>query len=378
MAPYRSLLPVCQAFVATRGQRGTATVGAWAARVGLVIPSLPLVISLLVGMVSHPIVCHGQEGAAPKAADLVTDGQVIDLASDRYLKLFAELRLSHGFSQEELLRLFYGVQIQKRVLELMDRQTEALPYYKYYPLFIKDEVICEGRRMLTEHKAVLDAIEKEIGVDRRIVVAIWGIESRFGTHKGAYSMFRTLNTMFDAYPRRREFYRQQLIEYLLLCKENGVDPLGVTGSYGGAFGQTQFIPSSFRQYAVDFDHNGKRDVWESVPDILASIANYLHNFGWTLGAPLTAELGLDLKAQKLRDAFAQGRSGLLPWNEVKELQQATIQALPEGQKLSIVGLELAEGGMRYVAGYPNFQAITKWNNSNRYAMAVTELAARFQ
>jgi membrane-bound lytic murein transglycosylase B len=361
MAPYRSPLSVRQAFAATRGQRATTTVCAWAARVGFVIRSLPLAISLLVGTVSHPIVCHGQEGATPKAADLVTDGQVIDLASDRYLKLFAELRLSHGFSQEELLRLFYGVQIQKRVLELMDRQTEALPYYKYYPLFIKDEVICEGRRMLTEHKAVLDAIE-----------------SRFGTHKGAYSMFRTLNTMFDAYPRRREFYRQQLIEYLLLCKENGVDPREVTGSYGGAFGQTQFIPSSFRQYAVDFDHNGKRDVWESVPDILASIANYLHNFGWTLGAPLTAELGLDLKAQELRDAFAKGRSGLLPWNEVKELQQATIPALPEGQKLSVVGLELAEGGMRYVAGYPNFQAITKWNNSNRYAMAVTELAARFQ
>jgi membrane-bound lytic murein transglycosylase B len=320
----------------------------------------------------------GRENSTPLAADQVTDGQVIDLSSDRYINLFNDLRMQHGFSQEELLRLFYGVSIQKKVLELMDRQTEALPYYKYYPIFINDEVIAEGRRLLQEHKELLDAIEKQIGVDRQIVIAIWGIESRFGTHKGGFNMFRTLNTLFDAYPRRREFYRQQLIEYLLLCKENGVNPLTVTGSYGGAFGQTQFMPSSFRQYAVDFDHNGKKDVWESVPDVLASIANYLHSFGWTLAAPVTAELGRELKAQPLVDAYAKGRSGLVPWEEVKKLQQVAIPGLPSDRKLTIVGLELADGGTRYVAGYPNFQAITKWNNSNRYAMAVTELAARFK
>lgn len=334
-----------------------------------------LVIGL--GWVS-PVAAAFKEGPAPLAADLVEDGQVIDLSTDRYLALFAELREKHGFSQEDLLRLFYGVSIQKRVLELMDRQTEALPYYKYYPLFIKDAVIAEGRQLLQEHKVLLDGIEKEIGVDREIVVAIWGIESKFGNHKGAFSMFKTLNTMFDAYPRRREFYRQQLVEYLLLCKENSVDPLSVTGSYGGAFGQTQFIPSSFRQYAVDFDHDGKRDVWESVPDILASIANYLHSFGWVQGAPVTAELGMTLKDQRLTDAYVKGRRALLPWRDVKDLQQVSIPEAPDDKKVSIVGLELEGGGTRYVAGYPNFQAITKWNNSNRYAMAVTELAAKFK
>jgi len=319
-----------------------------------------------------------QERSAPVAADLVEDGQAIDLASDRYLELFKELRLKYGFSPEELLRLFSGVSIQKKVLELMDRQTEAMPYYKYYPLFIKHAVIAEGRSLLQEHKVLLDEIEKEIGVDREIVVAIWGIESKFGNHKGAYSMFRTLNTMFDAYPRRRDFYRQQLIEYLLLCKENSVDPLAITGSYGAAFGQTQFIPSSFRQYAVDFDHDGKRDVWASVPDILASIANYLHSFGWIKGAPITSELGRALKDQRLVDAYAKGRTALLPWSEVKQLQQIAMPSFPDYTKVSIVGLELEDGGTRYVAGYPNFQAITKWNNSNRYAMAVTELAAKFK
>jgi len=316
--------------------------------------------------------------AAPLAADLVEDGQVIDLASDRYQELFKDLRLKHGFNQEELLRLFAGVTIQKKVLELMDRQSEAMPYYKYAPLFINASVISEGRKQLREHQELLDRIEKELGVDRQIVVAIWGIESKFGNHKGAYSLFRTLNTMFDAYPRRRDFYRQQLIEYLLLCKENSVDPLAINGSYGAAFGQTQFIPSSFRQYAVDFDHDGRRDVWESVPDILASIANYLHSFAWVYGAPLTVDLGRELKDQRLTAAYLKGRTALLPWGEVRQIQGVTGATLADDKKVTVVGLELEDGGTRYVAGLPNFQAITKWNNSNRYAMAVTELAAQLK
>lgn len=314
----------------------------------------------------------------PKAADLVRDGQPIDLTSPRYIGLFKELRLRHGFTKQEIDALFAGVTIKKRVLELMDTQWEAKPYYQYYPRFITKKVISKGRRLLNKHKDLLDRVEKELGVEREIVVAIWGIESQFGNHKGAFSMFQTLNTMFDAYPRRRTFYRQQLVEYLLLCRENGVDPLEITGSYGGAFGQTQFIPSSFRIYAVDFDGDGRRDVWGSVPDILASIANYLHKFHWTIDAPVYWELGHELKGQKLVAAFEKGRTGLVPWQDVMRIQQVKMEPSPQNRDVTIVGLELEDGGMRYVAGYPNFQAITKWNNSNRYAMAVAELAEKFR
>ncbi len=320
-------------------------------------------------------------GASKKkvlAADLVTDGQKIELASQRYTGLFKELRQRHNFVQEDLLRLFYGVTIKKRVLELMDRQYEAKPYFEYHPLFITNKVIKEGKAKLKQHAALLDRIEKELGVEREIIVAIWGIESRFGRHKGAFSMFQTLNTMFEAYPRRREFYRQQLINYLLLCRDNDVDPHSVTGSYGGAFGQTQFIPSSFREYAVDFDGDGKRDVWNSIPDILASIANYLHRFHWTFAAPIYSELGGNLNDQKLKKAYDKGRKGFVPLADVKRIQQRELPPSPEGKSVTIVGLELKNGGMRYVAGYPNFQAITKWNNSNRYAMAVTELAEKLK
>jgi membrane-bound lytic murein transglycosylase B len=185
--------------------------------------------------------------------------------------------------------------------------------------------------------------------------------------------------MFDAYPRRSNFYRGQLINFLLLCRENGVDPLSVTGSYGGAFGQTQFIPSSFREYAVDFDRDGRRDVWSSVPDVLASIANYLRSYKWTFGAPIYVDIGPELRGDKLTEANKKGRKGLIDWREVMAIQKVDLPKSPENRELTIVGLKLDDqGAMRYLAAYPNFQAITKWNNSNRYAMAVAELAEQLK
>jgi membrane-bound lytic murein transglycosylase B len=313
---------------------------------------------------------------APKAAELVRDGQPIDLTSPRYQELFRELREVHQYSQEEIDRLFAGVTIKQRVLELMDTQWEAKPYFLYYPLFITPEVVAEGREKLAANRDLLDRIEKEIGVEREIVVAIWGVETRYGQHKGAFNLFQTLNTMFDAYPRRSNFYRDQLVNFLLLCRENHVEPLTVTGSYGGAFGQTQFIPSSFRDYAVDFDRDGNRDVWNSTPDVLASIANYLHRYGWVFRAPIYQEIGLKLKSESLENAYKTGRAGLVPVAEVALAQGMDLPPAPDNKEVTIVGLELLDGGMRYVAGYPNFQAITAWNNSNRYAMAVTELAEK--
>ncbi|MFA7384219.1 MAG: lytic murein transglycosylase [Desulfurivibrionaceae bacterium] len=341
-----------------------------------------LALSLLLSGVNFfclpGLAAAGAGEVTPLAAELVEDGQAIDLSSPRYQELLQELATGYGFDKEELERIFAGVAIKKRVLELMDTQWEAKPYFEYFPKFITPQIIGRGKRLLAEHREVLDRIENELGVEREIVVAIWGIESKFGAHKGAFGMFQTLNTMFDAYPRRSKFYRKQLIEYLLLCRENGVDPLTITGSYGGAFGQTQFIPSSFRLYAVDFDGDGRRDVWESVPDVLASIANYLQRFGWTFNAPVYREIGVSLKGETLEKAYAQGRKGFVSRAAVEKIQNVELPPSPENKELTIVGLELPDGGMRYVAGYPNFQAITKWNNANRYAMAVSELAEKLK
>ncbi len=313
-------------------------------------------------------------------ADLVEDGQPIDLQQEKYQQLFAELSQKYQFTPQELQTIFKGQAINRQVLVMMDKQWEAKPYYQYAPRFITPENIREGKAKLAQHKELLDRIEATFGVNREVVVAIWGVETRYGASQGKFDVLQTLNTLFDAYPRRSDFYRKELIAYLLLCRENGVDPHGIMGSYGAAFGQTQFIPSSFREYSVSFDGDDKRDVWHSVPDILASIANYLKRSKWTLNAPIYGELGHVLKDPLLVAAELKGRKELVPFDLVRKVQNPELPLSPQNRPLTIIGLELPPGGefaKRFIAGYPNFQAITEWNHSNRYAMAVTELAEAF-
>ena len=334
-----------------------------------------LCICLMAVMLCSSLPLFAQE--QPKAADLVVNNQPIDVHTEKYSELFRELRDVHGFSQQELDTLFEGLAIDRKVLELMDKQWEAKPYYEYWPLFITPSVIATGKKKLKEYEALLNRIESELGVDREYVIAIWGIESRFGANHGKYGVFRTLNTLFDAYPRRATFFRNQLVQFLILCRQNQINPLEVKGSYAGAFGQTQFIPSSFQEYAVSFDGDARRDVFGSIDDILASIANYLRRFKWTLDAPVYVDIGSELRSDKLVQANRTGRKALVDWHEVAAAQGLRLPPPPQNRGLTIVGLEvhpMEGGGFRYVAGYPNFQAITAWNNSNRYAMAVSELA----
>lgn len=315
--------------------------------------------------------------AKTKAADLVNDGQPINLEQKKYHLLFQELTREHGFTSTELQDIFRGVRINKRVLELMDKPWEAKPYYQYAPLFLTKQQIETGREMLMQHREILDRIEQDIGVDREIIIAIWGIETRYGANQGSFYVFQTLNTLFDAYPRRSKFFRKELVHFLALCKENSIDPRSIKGSYAGAFGQTQFIPSSFRAYALSFDGDTKRDVWNSVPDVLASIAHYLKKHHWTLDSTIYWDLGNELKDSQLVSAHLKGWKGRVSWEKVRDTQAPGIPRPPGDRQLSIVGLELpsdSKNPMRYIAGFPNFQAITHWNHSNRYAMAAVQLA----
>lgn len=320
--------------------------------------------------------------ATPVPISSVQDGQFIDLQQEKYKVLFRELEQQYQFSSAELEQIFQGQKISERVLELMDKQWKPRPYYEYFTLFLTPETIRTGREKLQEYKELLDRIEKKFGVEREIIVAVWGIETRYGTHQGDFNILRTLNTLFAAYPRRADFFRKELIHFLILCREHGVDPKTAAGSYAGAFGQAQFMPSSFRRFAVSFDGNDHCDLWNSVPDALASIANYLKLHGWVQGTPIYAELGNTLKDERLRAAMEEGRKGRVPWELVRALQKTVqkkdIPPSPGGLPLSIIGLELdpkkSDHAYRYVAGYPNFHTITEYNHSLFYGMAVSELA----
>lgn len=309
----------------------------------------------------------------------VADEGLIDLSSDRYQQLFRELEQQHNFDRVELERLFEGLRVDPKVLELMDRPWEAKPYYQYRTLFITSSTIAKGKEKLQQHRLLFDRIEAAFGVDREYLVAIWGVESGFGVNQGKFNLFRTINSLFDRYPRRAAFYRRELIEFLLLCRTNGIDPLGVNGSYAGAFGQAQFIPSSFNRYAVDFDGDNRADLINSPQDVFASIANYLKEFGWALHAPVYAELGNSLH-EELPSNIQAGKNNI-NWRLLAHLQQVSLPRPPKEQQLSIVRLDRSPeqgGGMRYVAAYPNFHAITEYNHSDRYAMAVSEMAEAFK
>jgi len=341
--------------------------------------SLCFFLFFLSAVILFPHFAYSQESIP--AANRVQDGQQIDLTQEKYTILFDTLVQDHGFSRTELDQIFSKVSIKRKVLVLMDKQWEAKPYYQYRPLFITNTVIQTARTKLQQYKTILDHIEKELGVDREVVIAIWGVESRFGRYSGDFNVFRTLNTLFSAYPRRSEFFGKELLHFLVLCKENNYDPLSIKGSYAGAFGQTQFIPSSFREYALSFDGDDRRDVFGSIPDILASIANYLRFYHWSLGAPYYADIGSHLNDETVKTANKKGRKGLIDYSIVAQTQNVALSPPYEGRPVTVVGLEIDPakgGGKRYIAGYPNFQAITQWNHSNRYAMVVSELAESIQ
>jgi membrane-bound lytic murein transglycosylase B len=337
-------------------------------------PAKPVVLLLAFAflILSPPVFLYAGDEAV--RWPLPKDKQLIDLTSDRYTRLFAELRGQYSFTPQQLATLFTGLRIKKQVIDLMNRPGENKPYYQYRDMFVTQAIIETGRGKMRENKTTLDRIERELGVDRQFVIAIWGVETQFGQNTGNFNVFQVLNTLFDAYPRRSDFFRQELIEFLLLCREIGVDPRTIRGSYAGAFGQTQFMPSSFRRYALSFAGKSHPDVFNSTPDILVSIANYLKHFGWRFRAPLYADIGGDLQSLPLIKAYQEGRKGRVSWRQVVEGQKKDIPKPADGGGLAIVGLEAAGGGLRYVAAYGNYQAIVAWNNSNRYAMVVTELA----
>ncbi len=303
----------------------------------------------------------------------------ININSPAYKKLLAELEKKHHFTPQELHRLFADTRIDPRVLRLMDKQWgKPLPWYKYKKRFITPATIRRGKSYLQKYRPLFARIEQQFGVDRNAIIAIWAIETRFGDNCGRFNMFRSLNTLFAAYPRRSDFFRKELVNYLLLCRENGLDPKTIDGSYAGAFGQAQFMPSSYRQYAVDFDGDGRADLLHSRPDVFASIANYLHTFGWKLNSPTFINIGDKLKSAALIATSLRGRKGRISRQTVARDQQISLPPVPDNKPLTIICLEQnANGKKRCIAGYPNYQAILHYNHSVKYATAVSSLAAAF-
>lgn len=309
------------------------------------------------------------------SAEAASNG--VNLDDPKYVALIKEIAQKHSFTPAELKALFGKVALQREIIEKFERPAEILPYYEYRKRFIKDELVVQGQAYIQEHLKILQPIEEAFGVPKEIVCSILGIETKFG-QRGIekYRVFDILNTAFSLYPRRERFYREELIAFLLLCREEGIDPFSINGSYAGAFGVPQFMPSSFRKYAVDFDNDGKKNLWTSKADIFASVANYLKTFGWKKNGPtyLPARVGND--SPEALKTVSVGIRKTMPLSRAAELgiQIPVPASIQKDEEVSFAIYQPQEGTEALLALFENFRSITSYNYSLNYGLVVADFS----
>jgi len=278
----------------------------------------------------------------------------------------------HQFDAAEISSLLNQAKKQQSIIDAMSRPAEKrLNWGQYRKIFITDKRIKGGMKFWKENQAILEQAEKTYGVPAQIITAIVGVETYYGRITGKYSVLDSLYTLGFHYPPRAKFFRSELEEFLQLAREEGVSPTEPLGSYAGAMGRPQFISSSFRAYAVDFDKDGKRDIWENNADVIGSVANYFKRHGWKAGEPVAQ---LVTGAKKGFDE--EIKAGYKPSLDVKSLIDKGIilgSSLDKDAKVALLEMESDDGNEYWVAS-PNFYAITRYNHSPLYAMAVFQLS----
>ena len=287
-------------------------------------------------------------------------------------KASSELQMDH----EEVILLLQDARFKQSIVDAMSRPAEGKPWYDYRPIFITDKRIRGGVTFWRENEALINKAAEKYGVDPQIIVAIIGVETFYGGNTGSYRVLDALATLSFYYPDtgndRSDFFSRELMQFIMLGKEEGLPLRDVTGSYAGAMGMGQFMPSSYREYAVDLDGDGRRDLWSSMDDVIGSVANYLHRHGWEYGEPITYRAivaeGADMELVSRRDFKVK--------KTVDELAAGGFQSTEpvSGDILAAVARLEEEEGYSYWLTFKNFYVITRYNRSPLYAMAVFELS----
>lgn len=290
--------------------------------------------------------------------------------------------VAEGLDEQHVTGLINSAQRQERILEAIARPAErTLTWGEYRKIFIQDSRIEQGLAFWREHKALLDKAEAQFGVPAEIIVAIIGVETRYGQHKGTWRAVDALATLGFDYPPRADFFRRELKELMLLERDAGIDAGTVVGSYAGALGMPQFIPSSYRAYAVDFDGDGKIDLIGNVADVIGSVANYFRAHRWQTGLPVAARAqveGTDYQSifgtsyettLTLGQARAKGATPL----SCEDNAYRYCYDLPADTKVAALELD-GEHGSEFWLTTENFYVITRYNRSRLYAMAVLQLS----
>jgi membrane-bound lytic murein transglycosylase B len=273
----------------------------------------------------------------------------------------------------DVYRLLAKAEPQPRIIELISKPAEKVsPWYEYRKNFLNEQRISEGARFMVEHRKRLEKARRETGVAPEYVVAIIGVETFYGRLTGKYRVLDALATLAFDYPPRAEYFRGELAQFISLTKEEQLDPLTALGSYAGAMGAGQFMPSSYRRYAVDGSADRQRNLFADWDDIIASVANYFKENGWVAGGPVLADAVLQPDAPVVADP------GNLTLNETAAGLKAKGVDFDNGKQPETAPVLLVPAeeptGPAYRVGYKNFQVITRYNRSVRYAMAVHDLA----
>jgi len=278
----------------------------------------------------------------------------------------------HGFDRDALNATLRSATIDQSILDAIARPAErVVPWYEYRAIFVNEARIAAGTRFWAEHAGTIQSISERYGVAPEMLVAIIGVETYFGQRTGKYRVLDSLATLAFAYPPRAKFFSGELEQFLLLTREEGLDPKAPMGSYAGAMGAGQFIPSSFRTYAVDADGDGKRDIWNDWADVLGSIANYFEKSGWKTGEPVA-----DPATRSAAWNGPEPSNALELAETVGSLEkQGYVFSTSESSDApaAAFALEAQGGGSEFWIGYHNFRVITRYNRSPKYALAAHQL-----
>ncbi|MGR9116760.1 MAG: lytic murein transglycosylase B [Gammaproteobacteria bacterium] len=302
----------------------------------------------------------------------IVQAQTVSTDHSEVLQEFIEKMADrHHFDKTELNSLFQSVEFKPAIIKAMTRPAEAMPWYKYRKIFMTDARIEAGADFWVDNETTLAEVERQTGVPASIIVAIIGVETFYGKNTGSYRVIDALSTLGFDYPKRSPFFLSELEHFLLLCRDENIDPLEPTGSYAGAMGMPQFMPSSYRTYAADFDGDLRRDIWQNPDDVVASVANYFVKHHWQQGQDVAFEVRAH--GEHYKSALGGDLKPVLTIAELQSMQVEAPEPLNPDQKAKLLAFEQEQGSSLWLA-LDNFYVITRYNHSPLYAMAVYQLS----
>jgi membrane-bound lytic murein transglycosylase B len=294
-----------------------------------------------------------------------------DLKRPEIVSFVNDVVAKDSLERKKVLALLAKAEPQPKIIELMTRPAEKVtPWWEYREHFLTPERIDLGVQFWTDHRESLERISAERGVPPEYLVAIIGVETRYGRTTGKYRVLDALATLAFDYPPRSDYFRAELEQFLLLVNEDKLNPLTTTGSYAGAMGAPQFMPSTYRRYAIDADTDNKRDLWGDWDDIIASVANFLQEHGWDTGGPVIAEAHLEPDPTFV----VSGKVDLNNTVDGLNAEGVKINLSLPGTTAAVLIPAEQQDGPAYRVGFKNFYVITRYNGSARYAMSVYDLA----